>query len=100
MKYDIMPFTFADVLILRYLLGDADEFQTVDDFTAINLSSDLKWSFKRHITKFIKRFWSSPYKKEEEQWMQKLSAENGIKAKHKFARLSKLIQQKEAEGYI
>ena len=94
MKYDIMPFTFADVLILRYLLGDADEFQTVD------LSSDLKWSFKRHITKFIKRFWSSPYKKEEEQWMQKLSAEHGIKAKHKFARLSKLIQQKEAEGYI
>ena len=32
--------------------------------------------------------------------MQKLSAEHGIKAKHKFARLSKLIQQKEAEGYI
>ena len=29
---DIMPFTFADILILRYLLGMADENQTVEDF--------------------------------------------------------------------
>ena len=33
---DIMPFTFADVLILRYLVGTADEYQTVKDFDAMN----------------------------------------------------------------
>lgn len=43
---DIMPFTFADVLILRYLLGIADEVQTVKDFNTINEASDLNWSFK------------------------------------------------------
>lgn len=26
LDYDVMPFTFADILILRYLLGDANEF--------------------------------------------------------------------------
>lgn len=33
---DVMPFTFADVLILRYLIGTVDEFQTVQDFNTIN----------------------------------------------------------------
>lgn len=38
---DIMPFTFADVLILRYLVGNVDEHQTVTDFNLINNSSNL-----------------------------------------------------------
>ena len=53
---DIMPFTFADVLILRYLFGIVDEIQTVKDFNIINNSSDLNWSFKAQVIKFIKRF--------------------------------------------
>ena len=53
---DIMPFTFADILILRYLLGTVDENQTVKDFDCITISSDLKWSFKSQVIKFIKRF--------------------------------------------
>ena len=51
-----MPFTFADVLILRYLVGDADENQTVNDFNMINNSSSLNWSFKSQVSKFSKRF--------------------------------------------
>ena len=35
---DIMPFTFADVLILRYLIRDFDEDQTVIDFNLINVT--------------------------------------------------------------
>lgn len=42
---DIMPLTFADVLILRYLVGDADESLTLKDFNLINNSSNLNWSF-------------------------------------------------------
>lgn len=38
---DIMPFTFTDVLILRYLVGIVDENQTVEDFNAINNASDM-----------------------------------------------------------
>ena len=56
---DIMPFTFADILILRYLLGMTDENQTVEDFDSINTSSDLNWSFKSQVIKFIKRFFSN-----------------------------------------
>ena len=63
LDYDIMPFTFSDILILRYLLGNADEFQTMENFERINRLSDLNWSFKSQIIKFIKRFWKEPYKK-------------------------------------
>lgn len=43
LDYDIMPFTFSDILILRYLLGNADEFQTMEDFERINRLSDLNY---------------------------------------------------------
>lgn len=42
---DIMPFTFADVLLLRYLMGAADENKTIEDFNCINDSSNLNWVF-------------------------------------------------------
>lgn len=88
---DIMPFTFADVLILRYLLGDADVSKTVDDFNRINQISDLNWAFRSQITKFIKRFWSNPYRQEDLKWMQELVVQNRIAVKTKFSELQKLI---------
>lgn len=88
---DIMPFNFADVLILRYLIGIVDEFQTVQDFDAINSASDLNWAFKSWISKFIRRFWSDPYRKEDRQWIQKLVAQHNIKIKSRLEALSKLI---------
>lgn len=66
---DVMPFTFADVLILRYLIGTVDEFQTVQDFNTINLVSDMNWTFRSQVTKFIKRFWSDPYRNEDQTWI-------------------------------
>lgn len=62
---DIMPFTFADVLILRYLLGTVDENQTINDFNSINVASNLNWSFKSQLIKFIKRFFKDPYRNED-----------------------------------
>lgn len=88
---EIMPFTFADVLILRYLIGDADEIQTVRDFNAINEMSDLHWTFKSQIVKFIKRFWKDPYREEDRQWMRGLIDENHIRVRSKFDILSKLV---------
>lgn len=88
---EIMPFTFADVLILRYLIGHADETQTVRDFNAINEMSGLHWAFKSQIVKFIKRFWRNPYREEDKQWMQRLIDENHIRVESKFDMLSKLV---------
>ena len=88
---DIMPFTFADVLILRYLVGDVDENQTVTDFNLINNSSNLNWSFKSQVTKFIKRFLKDSYRSEDTEWIRNLAATKGFSIKEKLAALSKLL---------
>lgn len=88
---DIMPFTFADVLILRYLVGDVDEYRTVSDFNLINNSSNLNWSFKSQITKFIKRFIKDPYRSEDAEWIKQLAAAKGFSIKEKLTALSKLL---------
>lgn len=88
---DIMPFTFVDILILRYLLGTVDENQTVKDFDSINTSSDLNWSFKSQVIKFIKRFFKSPYRDEDTKWIKKLASDNKINIQMKLAALSKLL---------
>ena len=75
---EIMPFTFADVLILRYLIGVVDENQTVIDFDLINESSYLNWSFKSQVTKFIKRFFKNPYRTEDTTWIKNLAKDNNI----------------------
>lgn len=89
---DIMPFTFADVLILRYLFGIVDEIQTVKDFNIINNSSDLNWSFKAQVIKFIKRFFKSPYREEDTKWIKKIAGEKQINIKMKLAVLSKVLE--------
>ena len=88
---DVMPFTFADVLILRYLMGIADEHQTVKDFNAINMTSELNWSFRRQLSKFIKRFLKEPYRKEDKEWIKKLAMDHGISLKAKLETLGKLL---------
>lgn len=88
---DIMPFTFADVLILRYLVGNVDEHKTFTDFNLINNSSNLNWSFKSQVTKFIKRFLKDPYRSEDAEWIRNLAATKGFSIKEKLAALSKLL---------
>ena len=88
---EIMPFTFADILILRYLMEDADEHQTINDFDSINTASELNWAFRSQITKFIKRFLKEPYRKEDREWIQRVASEHGISIKKKLITLSKLI---------
>ena len=84
LEYDVKPFTFADILILRYLLGVADAKQTVQEFNTINETSDLKWSFKSHLAKFFRRFFREPYKTDEKEWFEQWATENGIIAMAKI----------------
>lgn len=88
---DVMPFTFADVLILRYLVGDVDEKQTVTDYNLINNSSNLNWSFKSQVSKFIKRFLKDPYRSEDTEWIRNLAVTKGFSIKDKLTVLSKLL---------
>jgi hypothetical protein len=85
---DVMPFTFADILILRYLIGTVDVNQTVTDFDRINTASKLNWSFRSQITKFVKRFFKDPYRVEDKKWIQKLTKEYSVKVKSKLVALS------------
>lgn len=88
---DVMPFTFADVLILRYLLNMVDEAQTVEDFNSINSCSDLNWAFKSQVTKFIKRFYKNPYRDKDTKWIKKFANDNNISIKLKLKALSKFL---------
>lgn len=91
LDYDITPFNFADVLLLRYLLGIVDEYQTVTDFNVINIASNLNWSLKSQLIKFIKRFFKDPYKSDERQWIEKWAADNKINVVAKIKKLSKIV---------
>lgn len=88
---DIMPFTFADVLILRYMIGEADENETIADFNLINGSSNLNWSFRSQVGKFIKRFLKDPYRNEDTKWIMDLAARKEFSVKAKLSALSKLL---------
>ena len=88
---DVMPFTFADILILRSLIGHVDENQTVKDFNLINNSSNLNWSFRSQVSKFVKRFIKEPYRKEDSEWIRKLSETYNFSFKAKLTLLSKLL---------
>ena len=85
---DVMPFTFADILILRFLLGTVDGNQTVLDF---NSSSNLNWSFKSQVVKFVKRFFKDPYRDEDTVWIKKFASDNNINMNMKLVALSKLL---------
>ena len=88
---DVMPFTFADVLILRYLIGLDDAHQTVRKFDMVNNASALNWSFRSQLVKFIKRFFKEPYRSEDTEWIKKLAEQYDCKIKMKLEILSKMI---------
>ena len=91
LDYDKMPFNFVDILLVRYLIGEADVQQTVDDFNSINEISEMNWVFKSQIKKFINRFITDPYKSEEKDWMDELIVKYNIKMKTKFSELNRLL---------
>lgn len=84
----VMPFNFSDVLILRYLLGLADGYQTVKDFNLINDISNLNWRFRTQVAKFVKRFYQDSYRVEDTRWIKKLAADHNIRVKNKLTVLN------------
>lgn len=91
LEYDVMPFNFADILILRYLFGMTDEVKTISDFNLINETSDLKWTFRAQVKKFVKRFITDPYKAEDKQWIEQVAKDKNISMNAKIKALGKLL---------
>jgi len=92
LDYDVKPFTFADILILRFLLGFVDAKQTVMDFDTVNKASNLNWSLKSQFAKFIKRFVADPYKLEEKAWFKQWTTAHSINAMAKFKALKDMLK--------
>ncbi len=88
---DVMPFTFADVLILRYLMGITDASQTVKDFEAVNKAADLDWAFRSQLSRFIRRFLKDPYREEDTAWIREFEKKYGTKLEEKLRILGKLL---------
>lgn len=88
---DVMPFTFADVLIIRYLIGQEDEEQTVNDFDEINSASEQNWSFRSQLAKFIRRFFKDPYRKDDTDWIKELAERHNVAVKNKLQTLSRMV---------
>ncbi|WP_034490634.1 PIN domain-containing protein [Butyrivibrio fibrisolvens] len=88
---EVMPFTFADILILRFILGDVDAKQTVSDFNLINDKSELNWAFRSQVTKFIKRFLTDPYREDDKEWIRSRASACGVSIKNKMVELSRLL---------
>ena len=88
---DVMPFTFADLLILRYLMGITDASQTVKDYDAVNKAAELDWTFRSQLSRFIRRFLKDPYREEDIAWIRELKKKYGIKLEEKLRTLGKLL---------
>ncbi len=57
----------------------------------VNEASNLNWSLKSQLAKFIRRFFKNPYKHEEREWIVKWSAENKIDIIAKLKALSRIL---------
>lgn len=90
---DVMPFTFAEVLIIRYLMGVTDAMQTVKDFETVNMAADLNWAFRSQLSKFIRRFLKDPYREDDKLWIKELKEKYGIKLKEKLKELSEVLKK-------
>lgn len=53
---EVMPFTFAEVIILYYIFGTIDASQAISYFDKINTTSKMNWGIETHLKSFIRRF--------------------------------------------
>lgn len=94
----IMPFSFVDVLLLSYLAGEMTADDTLNVFNDINVGSALNWNFRKHLKRFIRRFWTDPYQMSEKIWMQDYCRKYSANAKKLTLRLTERLEERENEA--
>ncbi len=92
LDYEIMPFNFADVLIIRYIIGAVDIKQTIADFNKINTASSMNWSFKSLLARFIRRFFTSPYRRDDPEWIETLDRNYNVSVKDRIKDLARGLE--------
>ena len=92
--YDLLPFSFADVLFLRFMFGLDDAELTIEKFSNINDASGMNWSFGSHLKRFINLFWMNPYKSEEKQWMRDAAEKYGFSPKSRLKQLNSAYKKR------
>ncbi len=88
----VMPFNFADIVILSYIAEKFDVGESVDIFNSINETSKLNWSYLSQVKKFIKRFWKEPYQQSEKQWIVRYCEKYGVDLVKKIKELVKVLK--------
>lgn len=90
--HEIMPFTFVEILILRFLGNKESVMDTLRIFDYINDTSGLQWSFNSHLKKFVCRFCREPFKEEERKWLETYCANKGVSLKRKLMEMNELLK--------
>lgn len=88
---DVMPFAFYEILFLDYLSGRITEEELTEYFSTICKLSELTFDLPSKLKSFVRRFWSSPYRDCEKEWMKFFCTSNGINAKERIQKLSRSL---------
>lgn len=88
---DVMPFNFVDIIIITYIAGRISVSESVDIFNSINEASNLNWSYKSQLGKFVRRFWSDPDKQKDKQWVKAYCEGYGVSFVEKVKELRKWV---------
>lgn len=86
---EIIPFSFFEVLLLDYLEGRLTEGEFCTTYAAICDLSNLKWDMRSKIKAFLRRFWITPYREMEKEWMKAFCEDKRIDARVRLESLSK-----------
>lgn len=91
---EVMPFTFAEVIILYYFLGTLEASQAISYFDKVNTASTMNWSFETQLKKFIKRFGigkKNEYKDENAKWFDEELNKQQVNVKNKLQDLQQFL---------
>jgi len=75
---DVIPLAFYEVLFLDYLEQKMTAKEVMYYFNAICSSSGMTMDCRSKLKTFKRRFWDSPYRDSEKDWMESLSRCRGI----------------------
>ena len=90
---EVMPFTFAEVIILYYIFGTIDASQAISYFDKINTTSTMNWNFETQLKNFIRRF-KPKQESKDAMWLDNALKEQEVSLKNKLQDLQQSLKTK------
>lgn len=93
LQYDdeVMPFTFAEVIILYYIFGTIDASKAISYFDKINITSTMNWNFETQLKNFLRRFTLNQDSKDA-RWLDKALKEQKVSLKNKILNMQQSLK--------